>query len=105
MLLCWVWPQHGLDRLVREASDEHCASHRTRQDVGTGWLGEGTPGNGLCRPGVDEAEGAEAQGGPGVNGTLWPSIQSAGEVHRDTQCAPTWRTNYRGSLPSAVNFY
>jgi hypothetical protein len=26
--------------------------------------GKGTPGDGLCRPSVDEAEGAEAQSGP-----------------------------------------
>jgi hypothetical protein len=35
---------------------------------------------------------------------LRPSIRSA-EVHRDTRCAPTWRANYRGSLPLIVNLY
>jgi hypothetical protein len=29
-------------------------------------LGEGTPRDGLCRPGVDEVEGAKAHGGPRV---------------------------------------
>jgi hypothetical protein len=58
-LLCWVWPQHADDRLVREASNERRASHRPRQDIGTRWPGEGTPGDGLRRPGVDETEGAD----------------------------------------------
>jgi hypothetical protein len=64
MLLCCVWPQHYHDRIARETSDKHRASRCPRRDVVTGWPGEGTPGNGLCWPGVDEAEGAEAQGGP-----------------------------------------
>jgi hypothetical protein len=38
--------------------------HNLRQDVGTRWTGKGTPGDVLRRPGVDEDEGAEAQGGP-----------------------------------------
>jgi hypothetical protein len=63
-LLRWVWPQHADDRLVREASDESFTSGSPCQDVGTRWSGEGTPGDGLRRPGVDKAEGAEAQGGP-----------------------------------------
>jgi hypothetical protein len=83
-LLCWVWPQHADDRLVREASDESFTFRNPCQDIGTRWPGEGTPSDGLRRPGVDEAEGAEAQGGPRVNGTLQPSIRSAGEVRRDT---------------------
>jgi hypothetical protein len=33
-----------------------------------------------------------------------PSIRSTG-VHRDTQCAPTWRANSQGSQPPAVNLY
>jgi hypothetical protein len=41
---------------------------------------------------------------PGVNEILRLSIRSA-EVRQDTQCAPTWRANYRGSLPPAVNLY
>jgi hypothetical protein len=64
MLLHWVWPQHADDRLVREASDESLVSRSPRQDVGARWPGEGTPGDGLRWPGVDEAEGAEAQGCP-----------------------------------------
>jgi hypothetical protein len=62
--LRWVWPQHGDDHLVREASDESFTSRSPRQDDGTRWPGKGTPGDGLRRPNVDEAEGAEAQGGP-----------------------------------------
>jgi hypothetical protein len=89
MLLRWIWPQHADDRLAREASDESLASHNPCQDVGTRRSGEGTPDDGLRRPGVDEAEGAEAQGVLGVNGTLWPSIRSTSEVRRDTRCAPT----------------
>jgi hypothetical protein len=64
MLLRWVWPQHADDHLVREGSGESFTPRSPRQDVGTRWPGEGTPGDGLYRPGVDEAEGAEAQGGP-----------------------------------------
>jgi hypothetical protein len=64
MLLCWVWPQHGHDRLTREALDESLTSCCPRQGIGTEWLDEGTPSNKLRRPGVDEAEGAKAQGGP-----------------------------------------
>jgi hypothetical protein len=41
-LLRWVWPQHGNDRLVREASDKRRASRSPGQDVGTRWPGEGT---------------------------------------------------------------
>jgi hypothetical protein len=63
-LSCWVWPQHADDRLVREALDERRISRSPREDVGTTRPGEGTPSDGLRRPGVDEAEGAEAQGGP-----------------------------------------
>jgi hypothetical protein len=54
-LLCWVWPQHADDRLVREASDESFTSRSPCQDVGTRWPDEGTPGDGLRQPGVDEA--------------------------------------------------
>jgi hypothetical protein len=61
-LLRWVWPQHADDGFVREA--ESLASHNPRQDIGTRRLGEGAPGDGLRRPGVDKAEGAEAQRGP-----------------------------------------
>jgi hypothetical protein len=35
---------------------------------------------------------------------LQPSIRSAGEVRRDTLCAPTWRANYWGSLPLDSKF-
>jgi hypothetical protein len=59
-LLCWVWPQHCNDHLVREASNERHTSRSPRQDIGTGWPGEGTPDDGLRRPGVDEAEGVKA---------------------------------------------
>jgi hypothetical protein len=62
-LLCWVWPQHADDRLVQEASNERRASRSPHQDIGTRWSGEGTPGNGLRQPSVDEAEGAEVEGG------------------------------------------
>jgi hypothetical protein len=64
MLLRWVWPQHADDRLVRQASDESLASRSPYQDVGARWSGEGTPSDGLRRPGVDEADGAKAQSGP-----------------------------------------
>jgi hypothetical protein len=64
MLLRWVWPQHADDGLIREASDESLTSRGPHQDIGTRRPGEGTPGYGLRRPGVDEAEGAEAQSGP-----------------------------------------
>jgi hypothetical protein len=64
MLLCWVGPQHADDDLVREASDDSLASRSPRYDITTRGPGEGVPGDGLCRPGVDEAEGAEAQSGP-----------------------------------------
>jgi hypothetical protein len=63
-LLHWVSPQHVDDCLVREASDERCASRGPHQDIGTRRPGEGTPGNRLRRPSVDDTEGAEAQGGP-----------------------------------------
>jgi hypothetical protein len=62
--MCLVWPQHDDDRLIREASDEGLASRSPCHDVGTRRPGEGMPGDGLRWPGVDEAEGAEAQGGP-----------------------------------------
>jgi hypothetical protein len=64
MLLRWVWPQHADDDVVREASDESLASRSRREDIGTRRPSEGAPGDGLRRPDVDEAEGAEAQGGP-----------------------------------------
>jgi hypothetical protein len=64
MLLRWVWPQHGHDRLAREASDECRVSRCLRRDIGTGRPGEGTPGDGLRRPGLDEVEGVETHGGP-----------------------------------------
>jgi hypothetical protein len=64
MLLCWVWPQHADDDVVRETSDESLASRSPREDIGTRRPGEGAPGDGLRRPGVDKAEGAETQGGP-----------------------------------------
>jgi hypothetical protein len=67
--------------------------------------GEGVPSDGLCRPGVDEAEGAEQHGGPEGWQNPAPSIRIAGEVRRDTQCAPTWCANYRGSLPPTVDLY
>jgi hypothetical protein len=63
-LMCWVWPQHGHDRLVQEASDERHAPCCPRQDVRAGWPDEGTRGDGLCQLGADEAEGAEVHGGP-----------------------------------------
>jgi hypothetical protein len=65
MLLCWVWPQHADDDVVREASDEGLRPRSPREDIGARRPTEGTPGDGLHRPGVDEAEGAEEQGGPG----------------------------------------
>jgi hypothetical protein len=65
-LLCWVRPQHCHDHFVQEASDECLASCCPREDIRTGRLGEGTPRDGLCRPGVDEVEGAKAHGGPRV---------------------------------------
>jgi hypothetical protein len=46
------------------AWDESFVSRSPHQDVGTRWPGEGTPGDGLRWSGVDEAEGAKAQGGP-----------------------------------------
>jgi hypothetical protein len=64
MLLCWVWPQHADDDVVRGASDEGLACSSPREDIGARRPAEGTAGDGLHRPGVDEAEGAEAQGGP-----------------------------------------
>jgi hypothetical protein len=64
MLLCWVWPQHVDDDVVRETSDESLASRSPHEDIGTRRPGEGAPGDGLRRPGVDKAEGAETQGGP-----------------------------------------
>jgi hypothetical protein len=63
-LLCWVWPQHADDGLVREASDESLASRSHCEDIGTRRPSEGAPGDGLRRPGVDETKGAEAQSGP-----------------------------------------
>jgi hypothetical protein len=55
-LLRWVWPQHADDH---QALDESFTSRSPHEDVGTRWLGDG-----LRRPGLDEAEGVEAQGGP-----------------------------------------
>jgi hypothetical protein len=60
-LLRWVWPQHTDDGLAKEAPDESLTSRSPRQDVGTRRSGKGAPGDGLRRPGVDEAEGAEPQ--------------------------------------------
>jgi hypothetical protein len=40
----------------------------------------------------------------GVSETLRLSIRVVGEVHRDTQCAPTWRANCQGSLPPDSKF-
>jgi hypothetical protein len=62
-LMCPVWPQHADVDVVREASDEGLASRSPREDIGARWPGKSTPDNGLHRPDVDEAEGAEAQGG------------------------------------------
>jgi hypothetical protein len=67
MLLRWVWPQHVDDDIVREASNESLVSCSPREDIGMRQPGEGAPGDRLYRPGVDEAEGAEAQRGPGVS--------------------------------------
>jgi hypothetical protein len=53
-------PQHAEDDAVREASDESLASRSPREDIRARRLGEGAPGDGLHRPGVDKAEGAEA---------------------------------------------
>jgi hypothetical protein len=39
-------------------------SRGPREDIGMRRPGEGAPSDGLHRPGVDEAEGAETQGGP-----------------------------------------
>jgi hypothetical protein len=33
-LLCWVWPQHADDDVVREASDESLVSGSPREDIG-----------------------------------------------------------------------
>jgi hypothetical protein len=63
-LLCWVSPQHADDDVVREASDEGLAPCSPREDIGARRSGEGAPSDGLHQPGVDEAEGVEAQGGP-----------------------------------------
>jgi hypothetical protein len=60
----WVWPQHADDDVVLEASDEGLASRSPREDIGARRPGESAPDVGLHRPSVDEAEGAEAQGGP-----------------------------------------
>jgi hypothetical protein len=60
MLLRWVWPQHADDDVVREASDEGLASRNPREDIGARWPSESATGDGLRRPGVDEAEGDEA---------------------------------------------
>jgi hypothetical protein len=65
MLLCWVWPQHADDDVARGASDECLTCCSPREDIGARRPAEGTTGNGLHRPSVDEAEGAKAQGGPG----------------------------------------
>jgi hypothetical protein len=63
-LLHWVWLQHADDGLFREASGESLASRSPHLDIGTRRPGEGASGDGLHRPGVDEAEVAEAQSGP-----------------------------------------
>jgi hypothetical protein len=86
--LRWVWPQHADDDVVRDASDERLASRSPREDIGDWRLGEDASGNGLHRPGVDEAEGVEAHGGPRSQRDSAPSIRSTG-VRRDTRCAPT----------------
>jgi hypothetical protein len=62
------------------------------------------PGDGLCRPSVDEVEGAEAQGDP--RGQRDPAAVHPihCEVRRDTQCAPTWHANCPGSLSPYSKF-
>jgi hypothetical protein len=60
LILRWVWPQHADDDVVREASDEDLVSPGPREDIGVRRLGEGSLGDGLHRPGVDEAEGPKA---------------------------------------------
>jgi hypothetical protein len=69
--------------------------------VRTGQSGEGAPDDGLRRPDIDEAKGAEAHGGPRV---LRPSIRVVGDVRRDTRCAHTRCANCRGSLPLDSTF-
>jgi hypothetical protein len=64
-LMCRVRPQHGHDRLAREATNECDVPRRHRQGGGVSGSGEGVPDDGLRRPSVDEAEGAEEHGGPG----------------------------------------
>jgi hypothetical protein len=64
-LLHWVWPQHADDDVTREASDESLTHRSPCEDIGARRPAEGTAGNGLHRPGVDEAERAEVQCGPG----------------------------------------
>jgi hypothetical protein len=59
-LLFWVWPQHADDGVAREASDEALVRQSPREDIGARRSAEGTAGNGLYRPGVDDAERAEA---------------------------------------------
>jgi hypothetical protein len=64
-LLCRVWPQHANDDVAQVTSDEGLTRRSPREDIGEWRSAEGTAGNGLHRSGVDAAEGAEAQGGPG----------------------------------------
>jgi hypothetical protein len=88
-LLCWVCPQHADDDVVREASDEGLASRSSHEDTGARWLAKGTTGDRLHQPGVDKAEGAEAQGDPGSLRDP-ATIHPIRRVRRDTRCAPTW---------------
>jgi hypothetical protein len=64
-LLHWVWPQHADDDVARVVSDEGLARCNPHEDIEPRRPAEGTVDNGLHRPGVDAAEGAKAQGGPG----------------------------------------
>jgi hypothetical protein len=61
--------------------------------------GEGVPSDGLCRPGVDEAEGAEQHGGPEGWKTPRPPSGSQvkfGETHNvPLPGAPTIGVLYR----------
>jgi hypothetical protein len=75
--LCWVWPQHADDDITREASDEGIKCCSLREDIGARRPTEGTAGDGLHRPGVDEAEGAKRRVVPGVSVTPRSSIRSA----------------------------
>jgi hypothetical protein len=64
-LLRWVRPQHGRQRVARNATDEHNTPCRCRQCGGLHGSGEDVPDDGLRRPSVDEAGGAEQHGSPG----------------------------------------